>query len=143
MLHAHLVHSTHLVRFAPGRLELRVRPEVPRDFAAQLGTLLQEATGSRWAIALSNAEGEPTLADQGRAADASRRDLARSHPLVQAVLSAFPGATIEEVRDAAVDAYGLLPDAAVAAQPAAEAGEVPQDDAAPVEDDESIPPEDR
>ena len=111
MLHAHLVHSTHLVRFAPGRLELRVRPEVPRDLAAQLGGLLREATGARWTIALSNAEGEPTLAEQGRAAEASRRDLARSHPLVQAVLAAFPGATIEAVRDAAADAYGLLPDA--------------------------------
>jgi DNA polymerase-3 subunit gamma/tau len=140
MLHAHLVHSTHLVRFAPGRLELRVRPEVPRDFAAQLGTLLQETTGARWAIALSNAAGEPTLADQGRAADAGRRDLARSHPLVQAVLAAFPGTTIEEVRDAAADAYGLVPDAAL---PAAEAGEVVPDDAAPADDSDAIPPEDR
>jgi DNA polymerase-3 subunit gamma/tau len=139
MLHAHLVHSTHLVRFAPGRIEVRVRPEVPRDFAAQLGTLLQETTGARWAIALSNAEGEPTLADQGRAADAGRRDLARSHPLVQAVLAAFPGATIEEVRDAAADAYGLLPDGAAATPPAAEAGEVAPDDTAP---DDPIPPED-
>jgi DNA polymerase-3 subunit gamma/tau len=136
MLHAHLVHSTHLVRFAPGRLELRVRPEVPRDFAAQLGTLLQETTGARWAIALSNTEGEPTLADQGRAADASRRDLARSHPLVQAVLAAFPGATIEEVRDAAADAYGLLPDPSPAAEAAA------PDDAAP-DDADTTPPEDR
>ena len=140
MLHAHLVHSTHLVRFAPGRLELRVRPEVPRDFAAQLGGLLQETTGARWAIALSNAEGEPTLADQGRAADAGRRDLARSHPLVQAVLAAFPGTTIEEVRDAAADAYGLVPDAA---PPAAEAGEVVPDDTAPAEDTDAFPPEDR
>jgi DNA polymerase-3 subunit gamma/tau len=64
--------------------------------------------------------------------------------LVQAVLAAFPGTTIEEVRDAAADAYGLLPDAATgAAQPPAEAGEVPQDDAAPAEDDDPIPPEDR
>ena len=140
MLHAHLVHSTHLVRFAPGRLEIRVRPEVPRDFAAQLGTLLQETTGARWAIALSNAAGEPTLADQGRAADAGRRDLARTHPLVQAVLAAFPGTTIEEVRDAAADAYGLVPDAAL---PAAEAGEVPPDDTAPADDSDTIPPEDR
>ena len=52
------------------------------------------------------------MADQGRTADAGRRDIARSHPLVQAVLAAFPGATSEEVRDAAADAYGLLPDAA-------------------------------
>jgi DNA polymerase III subunit gamma/tau len=137
MLHAHLVHSTHLVRFAPGRLELRVRPEVPRDFAAQLAGLLGETTGTRWAIALSNAEGEPTVADQGRAAEASRRDLARSHPLVQAVLAAFPGATIEAVRDAAADAYGLLPDA--------EPGEVVPDDTAPAEDEnaDTIPPENR
>jgi DNA polymerase-3 subunit gamma/tau len=142
MLHAHLVHSTHLVRFAPGRIELRVRPEVPRDFAAQLGNLLQETTGARWAIALSNAEGEPTLADQGRAADAGRRDLARSHPLVQAVLAAFPGATIEAVRDAAADAYGLVPDAAAALPAVAEAGEVAPDDTAP-DDPDAIPPEDR
>ncbi|HYI82950.1 MAG TPA: DNA polymerase III subunit gamma/tau, partial [Acetobacteraceae bacterium] len=144
MLHAHLVHSTHLVRFAPGRLELRVRPEVPRDFAAQLAGLLGETTGTRWAIALSNAEGEPTLAEQGRAAEASRRDLARSHPLVQAVLAAFPGATIEAVRDAAADAYGLLPEAA--ALPAgAEPGEVALDDTAPAEDEnaDTTPPEDR
>jgi DNA polymerase III subunit gamma/tau len=143
MLHAYLVHSTHLVRFAPGRLELRVRPEVPRDFAAQLAGLLQETTGARWAIALSNAEGEPTLAEQGRAADAGRRDLARSHPLVQAVLAAFPGATIEAVRDAAADAYGLVPDAAAAPPAEAEAGEVVPDDTAPAEaeDADTTPPE--
>ena len=71
MLHAHLVHSAHLVRFAPGRLELRVRPEAPRDFAAQLAGLLLEATGTRWTIALSNAEGEPT---RGRAGPRRRRE---------------------------------------------------------------------
>jgi DNA polymerase-3 subunit gamma/tau len=104
---------------------------------------LQEATGARWAIALSNAEGEPTLADQGRAADASRRDLARSHPLVQAVLAAFPGATIEAVRDAAADAYGLLPDGAAAPPAEAEPGEVLADDTAPAEDIDAFPPENR
>jgi DNA polymerase-3 subunit gamma/tau len=67
--------------------------------------------------------------------------LARSHPLVQAVLAAFPGATIEAVRDAAADAYGLVPDtAAAAARPAAEAGEVVPDDTAP-DDPDTNPPE--
>ena len=56
-----------------------------------------------------NAGGEPTLAEQGRSAEQDRLALARSHPLVQAVLQAFPGATIEQVRDAALDAYGLPP----------------------------------
>ncbi|MBK1659597.1 DNA polymerase III subunit gamma/tau [Paracraurococcus ruber] len=129
MLHAHLVHSVHPVKVAPGRLELRPLPAAPRDLAAQLAALLQEATGERWTIAFSNAEGEPTLAEQGRAAEAGRRAVAQSHPLVQAVLAAFPGASIEAVRDAGADAYGLgggmaLPAAAEDA-PESEPGDIP------------------
>ena len=37
----------------------------PRDLAARLSSLLQDATGTRWTIALSAAPGEPTLAEQG------------------------------------------------------------------------------
>ena len=40
MLHAHLIHSVHLVRFAPPVIELRPQPEAPRDLAARLGALL-------------------------------------------------------------------------------------------------------
>ncbi len=140
MLHAHLVHSVHLVRFAPGRIEIRVEPAAPRDLAAQLTAMLQEETGARWTVVLSNAEGEPTLAEQGRAAEAERRELARSHPLVQAILAAFPGATIEAVRDAATDAYGLPVPAEPT--PAARTAE-PEDDEAPLEDDPDgfAPPE--
>ncbi len=107
LLHAYLLHSVHPVALAPGRVELRVKPEVPRDLAAQLSTLLAEATGARWTIALSNAPGEPTLADQGKAAEVERRSLASSHPLVQAILARFPGAEIQAVRDEGADAYGL------------------------------------
>ena len=74
MLHAHLIHSVHLVRFAPPVIELRPQPEAPRDLASRLGALLTEATGTRWTIALSTAEGEPTVAEQGSAADTARRD---------------------------------------------------------------------
>jgi DNA polymerase-3 subunit gamma/tau len=109
MLHAHLVHSVHPVKVVPGRVEIRTKPDAPRDLAQQITALLLEFTGTRWTVALSNAEGEPTLADQGRAADQDRRALARTHPLVQAVLEAFPGATIEAVRDASLDNYGLPP----------------------------------
>jgi DNA polymerase-3 subunit gamma/tau len=127
MLHAQLVHSVHPVRIAPGRIEMRAQPDAPRDLAAQLAALLGEATGQRWTIALSQAAGEPTLAEQGRAANRERRSLAASHPLVQAILGAFPGATIEAVRDAAADAYGLT----AAAAPAAAGPDADQDDAAP------------
>lgn len=107
MLHAHLLHSAHLVRFAPPVIELRPQPEAPRDLAPKLATLLTEATGTRWTIALSTATGEPTLAEQGNAADAARRATAADHPLVRAILDAFPGARIDSVHDTTADAYGL------------------------------------
>ena len=108
MLHAHLLHSVHLVRFAPPVIELRPQPDAPRDLAPRLATLLTEATGTRWTIALSTAAGEQTLAVQGNAADAARRASAADHPLVRAI-EAFPGARIDSVHDATADAYGLPP----------------------------------
>jgi DNA polymerase-3 subunit gamma/tau len=118
MLHAHLVHSVHLVSFAPGRLELRPTPEAPRDLAGQLSAFLQEATGSRWTITLTNAAGEPTIAEQSRHAAGERLTVAQSHPMVQAILLAFPGARVEQVRDESLDDYGL---------PALDLPEVPDD----------------
>ncbi len=124
MLHAHLLHDVHPVRLAPGRLEIRVLPKAPRDLAAKLSALLEAQTGARWVVALSHEPGGPTLAEQSRHAEEGRRDAARAHPLVQAILAAFPGATLQEVRDDSLDAYGLPP------KPAAEAE---SDDAAMAE----------
>ena len=107
LLHAHLLHSVHLVRFAPPVIELRPQPAAPRDLAARFGALLSDATGVRWTIALSAEAGEATLAEQGTAADQARRTEAADHPLVRAILEAFPGARIDAVHDDRVDAYGL------------------------------------
>jgi len=103
-----LLQSVHLVGFAEGRIELRPRPEAPRDLASQLAAMLLEVTGRRWTISLSNEPGEPTLAEQSQALAADRHDAARAHPLVQAILAVFPQATIGPVRDERLDAYGLL-----------------------------------
>ena len=132
-LHGHLLHSVHLVRFAPPVIELRPQPEAPRDLAARLAALLQQATGVRWTIALSTAAGEPTLAEQGMAADGARRVAAAEHPLVRAVLAAFPGARIEAVHDARADAYGLTAEPTLVevpefAPPDAEFADEPSDD---------------
>ncbi|MFL5286189.1 MAG: DNA polymerase III subunit gamma/tau [Rhodopila sp.] len=107
MLHAHLLHSAHLVRFAPPVIELRPEPDAPRDMAPKLAALLTGVTGTRWTIALSAAAGEATIAEQGNAADMARRTAAADHPLVRAILDAFPGARIETVHDKTADAYGL------------------------------------
>lgn len=109
LLHAHLLHDVHPVRIAPGQVEIRVRPQAPRDLGAQLKALLEDRTGARWTVALSNAEGEATLAEQSRSAETDRRAAAHSHPMVQAILLAFPGAELNAVRDDSVDAYGLKP----------------------------------
>ncbi|MCX7382351.1 MAG: DNA polymerase III subunit gamma/tau [Alphaproteobacteria bacterium] len=111
LLHGYLVHSVHLVRFAPPVIELRPQADAPRDLASRLAALLLDATGARWTIALSTAPGEPTLAEQGVAADGARRVVAAAHPLVLAIMVAFPGARIESVHDARSDAYGLIADA--------------------------------
>ena len=107
MLHAHLLHSVHVVRFAPPVIELRPQAEAPRDLSSRLAALLTEATGTRWTIAISAAQGEPTLAEQGMAADSARRVIAAEHPLVRAIMDAFPGARIDTVHDATTDRYGL------------------------------------
>ena len=110
MLHAHLLHSVHVVRFAPPVIELRPQAEAPRDLSSRLAALLTKVTGTRWTIAISAAKGEPTLAEQGNAADTARRVVAADHPLVRAILEAFPGARIDTVHDANVDKYGLPAD---------------------------------
>jgi DNA polymerase-3 subunit gamma/tau len=113
LLHGTLLHSVHLVRFAPPVIELRPEPDAPRDLASKLAALLLDATGARWTIALSREAGDPTLADQGNAADQARRGAAADHPLVRAILAAFPGAKIASVTDSRADAYGLIDEPSV------------------------------
>jgi DNA polymerase-3 subunit gamma/tau len=129
-LHAHLLHGVHLVRYAPPVIELRPEADLPRDLAARFAAVLGEATAQRWTIVLSDAPGEPTLAEQGRSAEAARREAATRHPLVQAILTTFPGARVEEVHTAGLDVYGLPAEA-----PAPEA------DPGPGEDDTETFPE--
>src|SRR5271166_1288358 len=106
-LHSELLHHVHLIRYAPPNIELRPDEHAPRDLAPRLAALLQQATGERWTIALSQAPGEPTLAEQSAAADAARHAQASEHPLVRAIMDAFPGARIEAVHDRDADQYGL------------------------------------
>jgi DNA polymerase-3 subunit gamma/tau len=107
ILHSHLLHSVHLVRFAPPVIELRPEADAPRDLASRLAALLTDVTGTRWTIAMSAAAGEATIAAQGNAADTARKTAAADHPLVRAILAAFPGARIDTVHDKTTDAYGL------------------------------------
>ena len=99
VLSSHLAAYLHLVSFEPGRIEFRPASGAPRDLANRLGQLLGEWTGNRWLVAVSEAEGEPTLRQRREEREAELRSGVAAHPLVQAVLATFPGATIAAVRE--------------------------------------------
>jgi DNA polymerase-3 subunit gamma/tau len=99
ILQAHLKNNVHLVHFEVGRIEIRPDEHAPRTLANRLGAVLSEWTGRRWVVAISGEPGEPTLAEQAAAADRRERAAVTAHPLVQAAMAAFPGATIEAIRD--------------------------------------------
>ena len=83
-----------LVRYAPGRIEFEPADGAAPDLAARLAQRLQLWTGVRWGVAVVGSGGGATIAE---VREAERGDLhARSaaHPMVQAVLAAFPGAEI-------------------------------------------------
>jgi len=88
------------VSFAPGRIEWRQQSKAPSDLAPKVARLLSDWTGRRWTVTLNATDpAEPTLAEQEAGAELRRREDAANHPLVKAVMTAFPGATIEAVRD--------------------------------------------
>ena len=53
----------------------------------------------RWVVSISGEEGAPTLREEAEARALSLRNEAAQHPLVRAVLEAFPGARIDAVRE--------------------------------------------
>jgi DNA polymerase-3 subunit gamma/tau len=118
VLHAHLMRDLHLVAFEPGRIEFNPTAQAPDNLANRLGELLSRWTGARWMVTVSSEPGAPTLAEQEAAAETQLRRDAATHPLVQAALETFPGATIEAVRP-----IGGQPDD-VADQP----GDIPGDE---------------
>jgi DNA polymerase-3 subunit gamma/tau len=99
ILLTHIMNDVHLVRFEPGRIELRPTEKAPATLTNKMTACLNEWTGTRWFISVSGDLGAPTLKQQAQAVEAEMRRRAAEHPLVKAVLDAFPGATIDTVRD--------------------------------------------
>ena len=111
ILHAHLVHDVHLVRFEQGRIELRLGARAAAKLVTRLDACLRDWTGERWVVTVSNEDGEPTLNEQATADSARQHSDAARHPFVRAALDAFPGAEISAVRrrpDLATDLDALV-----------------------------------
>ena len=99
LLEYHLASSTRLVRFEPGIIEFNTLSSAPPNLANRVGTLLSSWTGRRWVVGISSAPGEPTIAEVDEAHRTASFDAARASPTVQALMEAFPGAVITDVRD--------------------------------------------
>jgi DNA polymerase-3 subunit gamma/tau len=119
VLSATLTASVHLVHFETGRIEFRPEPSAPHDLAPRLSKLLSEWTGRPWLVGLSRETGAETVRQAGIERETQRKRDAANHPLVQAILNSFPGATIEMVRELA----GGAADADDAAAPVPDFGD--------------------
>jgi DNA polymerase-3 subunit gamma/tau len=93
-----LERDVRLVRFEQGRVEFSTTPGASPQLAQTLARRLQEWTGSRWMVAVSSAPGAPSLKEQEAAKASEALSGVRAEPLVQSVLSAFPGGVIAGVR---------------------------------------------
>jgi len=100
-----------LVNYQPGRIEVNPTADAASDLVGRLGSRLQAWTGNRWVITVMNEGGAPTIAEVRDAAENAIRQEAFEHPLVQAVIAAFPKARITDIRTEADKAQDALEDA--------------------------------
>ena len=83
-----------LVRYAPPRLEFQLGGAVHQGFAADLNDALFRLTGTRWELAETPGEAQPSLYEQEKAARAAQDNEILESPLVKAALAAFPEAEV-------------------------------------------------
>ena len=95
---AALENDVRLVRVEDGRLEIALEPSAQRSLVQELSRKLEQWTGRRWTVAVSNAEGQPTLRTQALAQKSALETSVQQDPRVQAVFETWPGARIETVR---------------------------------------------
>jgi DNA polymerase-3 subunit gamma/tau len=92
-----------LVRFEDGRLEVALERVAARGLVNDLSRKLEQWTGRRWTVIVSNEPGQPTLRSQNEQARNEHARAAEADPRVQEVLTRFPGAKVIEVRRLAAE----------------------------------------
>jgi DNA polymerase III subunit gamma/tau len=92
-----------LVRIEDGRLEVALERNAARMLVNDLSRKLEQWTGRRWTVIVSNETGQPTLRSQNEVIKNERERAAEADPRVQEVLARFPGAKVVEVRKLAAE----------------------------------------
>ena len=97
------------IAFRPGAITFESVPGAPSNLAGRLVARLKEWTGQPWLVAAEGGGGGETLLERERRERAQARLEAAADPFVTAVLEAFPGAELIEVRQNAVPAADVVP----------------------------------
>ncbi len=98
MIKGALEADVRLVRIEDGQLELAMERSAARTLINDLSRKLEQWTGRRWTVIVSNEAGQPTLRSQSEVQKNERERAAESDPRVKEVLARFPGAKVVEVR---------------------------------------------
>jgi DNA polymerase-3 subunit gamma/tau len=98
MLKAALEADVRLVKMEDGRLEVSMERSASRTLINDLSRKLEQWTGRRWSVIVSNEPGQPTLRSQLDQLKSERQQAAEADPRVIEVLARFPGAKVVEVR---------------------------------------------
>ena len=92
-----------LVRIEDGWLEVALERHAARSLVTDLSRKLEQWTGRRWTVIVSNEAGQPTLRSQNEQARNEHARAAEADPRVQEVLARFPGTKVVEVRRLAAE----------------------------------------
>lgn len=98
LIYTALCNDVHLVNFKDCQLEIRLNANADRDLPHKITSNLQNWTGKRWVIVVSNAEGAATLATQTKNNNQTLLDSAIQTPEMQKVFEMFPQAKIINVK---------------------------------------------
>jgi len=108
-LKAALEADLRLVRMEDGRLEIALERSAARSVVNDLQRKLEQWTGRRWAVVVSNEEGQPTLRAQAQERKDKLTENVQADPRVQAVMTLFPGTQVVNVRRLAPEPPTAMP----------------------------------
>jgi len=86
------------VSFKPGALTYEPVDGAPANLATRLSSRLKDWTGRQWFVVANGQGGGETLIEQERKATVALRAEVEADPFVRAVMEAFPGAVVGEIK---------------------------------------------
>ena len=89
------------ISFRPGAITFEPVAGAPANLAQRLVMRLKEWTGQQWLVAAEGGGGAETMLERQKRARTEAYEQALAEPFVQAVMAAFPGTELVEVRQMA------------------------------------------